>query len=784
MNLSGNAFSNPIPLLSNMVEPSKKMYVQIAVALPVSGSFTYTVTGGLKEKTGVGKRVLISFSGRKVTGYILRIIPPEDRRGLKDILNVIDPHPLFPPNMVEFFEWLSNYYLYPIGMVIKTALPTGLNVNIPDGRAMSSKGWLDRVGVLKRVFITVRRGAHFDRSIFDPKRAPRNEHEFLEMIIKRKEISSRELRETFKNGTYLVDKWVKKGLLKRSLRPVVRDIEGEEPFISPDPPPLNSSQREVLGKIAGKLRENSFFTYLLHGVTGSGKTEVYYHAVRVANELGRQSIIMVPEIALTVSLASLFKARFGDRMAILHSALSLGERYDQWIRIAKGEADVVIGARSALFAPFSKPGLIIIDEEHDPSYKQEKKFCYQARDAAIVRAKLANAVVVLGSGTPSIQSYQNTVSGKYGLLTMPERIKKRRPPDITVIDMKSFEGSAPTADDSIISPQLRREIGENLAKGKQIILFLNRRGFSTLYLCRFCGEPIRCPNCDVSLTYHRYGNNLLCHYCGFRIQPPNRCPVCNRENLKPYGFGTERVVDTLKEAFPDTRIERMDRDTMRHKGEVQQVLRRFSQYETDILVGTQMVTKGHDFPKVTLVGVISADLSLNCPDFRAAEITFQLLSQVSGRTGRGKLPGRVIIQTFNPSHYAITAARDHDYKRFFSYETRLRRQLSYPPFSSIANLRLLGNSRTKTERIAQQMGEKIGNILKRQSRGKKDIEVLGPVEPPIAKLKGKYRQQILIKSRRSGYLNRLLKEVGKGSAQILSSSGVRLIIDVDPYQMM
>ncbi|UCH00330.1 MAG: primosomal protein N', partial [Deltaproteobacteria bacterium] len=497
-----------------------------------------------------------------------------------------------------------------------------------------------------------------------------------------------------------------------------------------------------------------------------------------------QSIIMVPEIALTVSLASLFKARLRDRVAILHSALSMGERYDQWIRIARGEADVVIGARSALFAPFSRPGLIIIDEEHDPSYKQEKKFCYQARDAAIVRAKLTNALVVLGSGTPSIQSYQNAVSGRYGLLTMPERILKRKPPDITVIDMTSFEDSPTARDDSIISPPLRMEIGESLAKRKQAILFLNRRGFSALYLCRFCGESIRCPNCEVSLTYHKYGNNLLCHYCGFRIQPPNRCPLCNREKLKPYGFGTERVVDTLKEVFPDARVERMDRDTMRHKGEVQRVLRRFSQYETDILVGTQMVTKGHDFPKVTLVGVISADLSLNCPDFRAAEITFQLLSQVAGRTGRGRLPGRVIIQTFNPCHYAIIAARDHDYGRFFSHETRLRRQLNYPPFSSIANLRLLGNSRTKTEKIAQQMGERIGKILKRQSKGKNDIAVLGPVEAAIAKLKGKYRQQILIKSRRPRYLNQLLKDVDRGSAQILSSSGVRLMIDVDPYQMM
>jgi len=767
-----------------MDESSEKTYVQVAVALPVSGTFTYTVTGDLIKKAEVGKRALVPFSGRKVAGYILRIIPPKNRKGLKDIINISDSYPLFPPNMVEFFEWLSNYYLYPIGLVIKTALPTGLNVNVPDGMEMPSRGWLDRVGLIKRVFITVKKGATIDRSFFDHKSVPGNEPEFLEMIIKKKVVSLSEVKKAFNNGAYLVDKWVKKGLLKRSLRPVVRDIAGETLFISPSPPPLNSKQKEGLEKIAGKLKESSFFTYLLHGVTGSGKTEVYYHAVRFATELGRQSVIMVPEIALTVSMASLFKARLRGRVAILHSALSLGERYDQWIRVAKGEVDVVIGARSALFAPFSRLGLIIIDEEHDPSYKQEEKFRYQARDAAIVRAKLSNALVILGSGTPSIQSYQNAMSGRYGLLAMPERILKREPPDIAIIDMTRFEGSPAARNNSIISPPLREAIGENLAKGKQIILFLNRRGFSALYLCRFCGEAVRCPNCEVSLTYHKYGDNLLCHYCGFRIPPPDRCPLCNRENLKPYGFGTERVEETLREIFPGARVERMDRDTMRHKGKVQQVLRRFLNYETDILVGTQMVTKGHDFPNVTLVGVISADLSLNCPDFRAGEITFQLLSQVAGRTGRGKSPGRVIIQTFNPSHYAIIAARDHDYQRFFTRETHLRRELHYPPFSSIANLRLLGNSKTKTKKIAQQMEMKIGNILKRQSNAKKDVEVLGPVESPMAKLKGKYRQQILIKSRSSKAINILLKEVEKGSAQILSSSGVRLIIDVDPYQMM
>jgi primosomal protein N' (replication factor Y) len=696
-----------------MPESLQKIYVRVAVALPISGTFTYTVTGEPIDKVAVGKRVLVPFSGRKITAYILRIIPPEKRRGIKDIITVIDAYPLFPPQMVEFFQWLSNYYLYPIGLVIKGALPTGLNVRIPDGTRMPSRGWLDRVGLLKMVFITVKKGATIDRSLFDRGRLPRNEDEFLETMIKKKEISLREIKNAFSNGAYLVDKWVASGFLKKIRRPVARDIADETLFISTKPPPLNSKQKEVVERISEKLQGNAFFTYLLHGITDSGKTEVYYHAVRAAKELGKQSIIMVPEIALTVSMASLFKARFKDRVAILHSALSTGERYDQWIRIAKGDADVVIGARSALFAPLSRLGLIIVDEEHDLSYKQEEKFRYQARDAAIVRAKLSDAVVILGSGTPSVQSYQNAAIGKYGFLTMPKRIRKRELPDIKVIDMMAkFERSSAAQDESIMSPPLKEAIEENLTRKKQTILFLNRRGFSSLYLCRFCGETIRCPNCEVSLTYHKYGGNLLCHYCGFSIKPPNRCPACN------------------------------------------------------------------------LVGVISADLSLNYPDFRAGEVTFQLLSQVAGRTGRGSVPGKVIIQTFNPSHYAISATKDHNYERFFSQEIALRRQVNYPPFSLIANVRFLGNSKSKTEKIATHIGMKIRNTIKKQSKRKNAVEILGPVEAPMAKLKGKYRQQILIKSRTSRYLNQLLKDVETFSTQTLSSSGVRMIIDVDPYQMM
>lgn len=767
-----------------MPEVTPKIYVRVAVALPINSTFTYTVTGELAGKVAVGKRALVSFSGQNVTAYILNIIPPEKRRGLKDIITVIDTHALFPPHMVTFFEWLSHYYLYPIGLVIKGALPTGLNVRTSHGEKMPSKGWLDRVGLLKIVFITVKKGITIDRSLLDRRNSPENEDEFLKMMVKKKEVSLREIKAIFPNGAYLVNKWIEKGFLKRSHRQIVRDIANEVFLISSKPPSLNSKQKEAVEKISGKISDQTFFTYLLHGITGSGKTEVYYHAVRAALELEKQSIIMVPEIALTVSLASLFKTRFRNRVAILHSALSEGERYDQWLRIAKGDADVVIGARSALFAPLPKLGLIIIDEEHDFSYKQEEKFRYQARDAAIMRAKLSDAVVILGSGTPSIQSYQNASIGKYGFLTMPNRILKRELPNIEVVDMRQYEKSSTEWDKNIMSPPLKEAVEQNLIQGKQTILFLNRRGFSSLYLCRFCGEAIKCPNCEVTLTYHKYGGSLLCHYCGFSTKPPNTCPACNGKDLKPYGFGTQRVTEVLKDLFPKARVERMDKDTMKHKGEMQQVLKRFMQNEADILVGTQMVTKGHDFPNVTLVGVISADLSLNYPDFRAGEVTFQLLSQVAGRTGRGKFPGKVIIQTFNPSHYAISAAKNHDYSKFFSHEIALRRQVNYPPFSFIATIRLLGNSKSKTENIANNIGMKIRNTQKKQPKGKNAVEILGPVEAPIAKLKGKYRQQILIKARTSNYLNHLVKDIEIFSGKILSSSGVKMIIDVDPYQMI
>lgn len=765
-----------------MVEGLKKIYLEVAVPLPLRETYTYTVIGDLIKKAAVGKRVIIPFSNRKLTGYILTIASVQDRKDLKAIIDVLDDLPLFQPDIVEFFKWLADYYHYPIGLIIKMALPAGLDARAANVSDISSTGFLDSVGPLKKVFVSG--NIHADLSItnINKKRPAKNESEFLGLFAKKQDLSLKEIKDRFSNGSYLVDKWVKKGYLKKSLKIVPRILEDQIIFNPTAPHSLNIKQKEVLEKITEKLEAHRFYTYLLHGVTGSGKTEVYYHAILACIALGRQSILMVPEIALTFSLASLFKVRLGNKVSILHSSISRGEKYEEWIKIAKGEIDVVIGTRSALFAPLPNLGLIIIDEEHDLSYKQEERFRYQARDSAIVRAKLLNALVILGSGTPSIQSYRNSLNGKYELLSMPERILKKSLPSITVIDMRHFDNKK--NQDYIISPPLRDAMSKNLAEKNQTILFLNRRGFNVLYLCKLCGEPIKCPNCEVSLTYHKGINKLVCHYCGYMIDPPQECPYCKSKNLTPYGFGTERVVEILKDMYPTASIERMDRDTMWHKGGAQNVLKRLHKHEIDILVGTQMITKGHDFPEVTLVGVISADLSLYLPDFRAGETTFQILSQVSGRTGRGSLPGRVLIQTYNPSNYTINAVKYHDYRKFFLREVKLRRQLNYPPFSFLANLILAGNDKIKTETIAQYTRNTLRRILESQPGLKRNIDILGPVEAPLAKIKGKYRQQILIKSKKTKALNYLLKRLEFSTGKNLSSKGVSLIIDIDPYQMM
>jgi primosomal protein N' (replication factor Y) len=610
----------------------------------------------------------------------------------------------------------------------------------------------------------------------------KGEVDFLKKVLESGPVVSSDLNKEFSNGLYLQRKWIQKGVLESYVAEMYRNPAGEVLFASPAPSALSGQQQRAVREINRCLQRGAFSTYLLHGVTGSGKTEVYYQAVEHSLRLGRRAILMVPEISLATYMESVFRSRLGDCVAIYHSGLSRGERYDQWIRMARGEVNLVIGARSALFSPLPRVGLIIVDEEHDTAYKQEEGVRYQARDAAIVRAKLEKAVAILGSGTPSVQSFQNASRGRYRRIDMPERIENRSLPEVKVVDMREMLSDGRS--DPLLSPVLREAISRNLQQGNQAMLFLNRRGFHRLYLCRFCGQSVRCPNCDVALTHHLEGNHLVCHYCGFRCETQVTCPACGKKGLKAFGFGTERLEEMLHTLFPSASVARMDTDSTRKKGEAARILKGFAEQAIDILVGTQMITKGYNFPGVTLVGVIAADFSLAFPDFRGGERTFQILSQAAGRSGRGEQEGEVIVQTFNPDHYAIRASTRHDYREFFEMEIRLRKELGYPPFSHLACVRLSGNSPDRTAQAAEQMGKRLRDVIRRWPKRGKDLHVLGPAEAPIAKLKGKNRWQILVKTQRAGLLQHLLIHVDKLWRRELQAKGVQMILDVDPYQML
>jgi primosomal protein N' (replication factor Y) (superfamily II helicase) len=811
-----------------------KISVRVAVTLPVDETYLYLVPQDLEPGARVGCRVEVPFGKRKVTGYILAHEASTADKDLKEIARVLDPEPLFHQSLVPFFQWMSEYYLYPLGRLIQSALPGGLNIRTykaarltgrgeealkllrgrseerklltwvrdhPGKRvpspldrlyAFEKKGWLAleerttkrRGGPLIKRFVKPREGVVIQEIAGQDLKflKAKNEMEFLEAVFSSQGILSEELSSRFANGAYLLRKWLNKGILETYQASVLRDPAGNVLLPSPAPKELFPQQRDALGVIKKQLERGTFCSFLLHGVTGSGKTEVYYEAIRRVIELGRQAILLVPEIALAIYMEGILRSRLGDRLAMYHSGLSEGERYDQWMKMARGEVPLVIGARSALFAPFPNLGLVIVDEEHDPAYKQEEGARYQARDAAVVRGKLANASVLLGSGTPSVQSYYNASKERYALIRMPERVEQRPLPEVQVIDMKAF--SPEGKDEEILSPALREALDAAMTSGKQAILFLNRRGFHRVHLCRSCGKPVRCPNCEVSLIYHLRENRLACHYCGFHCPPQTLCPACGKENLRTYGFGTERVEAELKDLYPGVRSARMDRDSIRRKGHTFELLRKFTRREIDVLVGTQMVTKGYDFPDVTLVGVIGADFSLGFPDFRAGERTFQVLSQVAGRAGRGQDTGRVMIQTFYPDHYAVTAARDHDYPTFFQKEIELRKQLGYPPFSYLACLRLQGNQKQKTEDMARRVAERMIQVTGSWPKRGKDLQVLGPVEAPLSKLKGKYRWQVFIRSKGPNLLHVFLKKVGESLRRLLKGSGVSLTIDIDPYQML
>jgi len=807
-------------------------YIDVAVALPVYNTFTYRVPENLQNVVSVGMRVLVPFGRRRVTGYVIGPGKCCDHAEIKCVQEVLDRRPLFPESLIPFFNWVAAYYLHPVGEVIKGALPGGLNLyeysvfrlteqgehalqgEVSDGREREVLASLQtgsaRLKDLSRVlqkniseaFVAelVKRGwvvqenelrgartrPRMERFVSLQNPGPSNEkfseqtRKIMAALSADDEISLKKLNALVPNASRLIRPLQKAGYVRTSCKQVFRDPFGES-IVSDKAPKLTQEQLKVVATILALLGRG-FSTYLLDGVTGSGKTEIYLHLAEAALAKGYSTLVLVPEIVLISQMERCFRARFGERIAVLHSGLSAGERFDQWSRILNGDAPIVIGARSAIFAPLEKVGLIVVDEEHDTSYKQESGLRYNARDLAVVRAKEHHCIALLGSATPSIQSAFNADTRKFIEVTLNARVEKQPLPEIRVVDLG--ENRDVRGIRRFITAELQDAIKATLARQEQILLFLNRRGFAGLPVCSACGAAVRCKNCDITMTLHQQANAYKCHYCGFSKAFSLTCDLCGSSKIKLLGLGTEKVEAAVQALFPEARVARMDRDTTARRGSIVALLKGLRDRTIDVLVGTQMIAKGHDFPNITLVGIICADLSLSFPDFRAGERTFQLLAQVAGRAGRGKVPGQVVLQTYNPKHFSILAARDQDSKQFYAREIAFRKALNYPPFSRIIQLRIVGKHKGHTGQVAMELGEACCALRQGSKSFCRNLEVLGPIPAPLARIAREHRWQILIKGKRVGTLHQFVRRLIQDRNELFNQRKAKVQIDVDPFFMM
>ena len=779
----------------------------VAVPLPVQTAFSYRVPEALPLPQR-GCRVLVPFGGRRVIG-IATGPGAETEAGLKDVLDVIDEAPLLPPPLLDLAAWVADHYLAPPGECFRLLLPpAGIRASRAVVRLVGEP-LADAGGVAQLLShgpLTMSTLAH--RLKADPSaqvaRLRRAGLAVIEQNLDAPGFRQRQVaslvqagarpegraqsavveRLSAAGGRAVVGELVRdrpslRGALQRLAAAGVVRVEAETALRQPavaegsarPQPDLTRDQAEALQPILDGLGAG-YAAFLLRGVTGSGKTEVYFRAAERAIGLGKGVLILVPEIALTPLLVRAAAARFGPEVSVLHSQLSTGERHDQWWRIREGDSRVVIGARSAVFAPLPDLGLLVVDEEHEAAYKQEESPRYHGRDVAVMRAKLEGAVAVLGSATPSVESQANLDSGKYRGLLLPARIATRGLPAVELVDRRKV---IKAGGDPILTPPLREALAARLARGEQSLLLLNRRGYATSLVCRECGVQATCPDCSVSLTLHAGGRQALCHYCGYQRAAPTSCGACRGEYLKLTGYGTERVVDAVVAAFPRARVDRLDRDRVSRRGTLARVLAAFESGALDVLVGTQMIAKGHDFPRVTLVGVIDADVGLGLPDFRSAERTFQLLTQVAGRAGRAELAGEVILQTHLPDHYAVELACAQDYADFYAREIEFRRSMGYPPTASLLNLVL----RSRDAAQAAESADALGRRLRESGNGR--YRVLGPARAPLARLKQEHRFQILLKGQR-----RAMREAVR-AALVERYGEVRwpgVIVDVDPLSVM
>ena len=734
--------------------------IAVAVPVPYLDALTYRVPDRFPEIPPVGARVRVPVGARTLVGCVIgHASAVEPGTDIRDVAEVLDSEPFLPASVVELCRWVADYYLAGIGDAIAAALP-------PGSRRLSN-------AKTERVVTATAEGL----SALPGSLTPRQRQALEELAAAPGGILASALRDRGTSAD-VVRRLVDKGFAMVGGRAAERDPfdRAALPDISHDPArELTGEQDAVLTTLRAFVQARQFHVALLHGVTGSGKTELY---VRLAGEVaagGRHVLLMVPEIALTPSVAGLFRSAFGDRVAIQHSGLSDGERHDQWQRIRRRHVDIVVGTRSAVFAPLPDPGLIIVDEEHDSSYKQDESPRYNGRDVAIVRGKASGALVVLGSATPSMESYHNATVGRYTRLALEHRVRGRPLASVHVVNMR--DEYAESGPDVVISRRLATAVQDRLARGEQVVVLLNRRGYATAVFCRQCGDTFECPNCSVSLTVHRrrVGWSARCHYCNYATRVPTSCRKCAAPYLEHAGFGTEKIEQQLGELFPDARIRRVDRDAVRRKGALTAVLSKFAAGDVDVLVGTQMIAKGHDFPRVTLVGVISADVGLGLADFRAAERTFQLLTQVAGRAGRGDRPGEAIVQTLYPQHYSIQIARRQDYPAFYARELVFRRSMHYPPTIALINVLVRG----RTFEQAMEDGTALVRGLD-AAAARVPFTLLGPAPAPLARLKGEHRVQFFLKGSRRAAMRDALRQALTEKPALRR----RVTVDVDPLSVL
>jgi primosomal protein N' (replication factor Y) (superfamily II helicase) len=787
-------------------------------------TFDYKIPSKFKDVIKPGTRVIVPFGPRKIQGFVTELKNESSFSKLREISEPLDLTPVLNEELIKLGEWLTEHTLsYKISSY-QAMLPAALKAKYEKKIVLAKGADIDGMPDLLRKLFKERNELKWEDAVLQglvqqlQKEAAAGTVEVIYQVkdrVRKKllkhvypAVEPEQLQEIKENlsaqasgqqaivdfflenpepaeqrlilsalgvSQASVNALVKKGILKVEELEVYRDPYSEREFARKTSLILTKEQENAISPVLSSIENEHHEVFLLYGVTGSGKTEIYLQSIQEVLNKGKEAIVLVPEIALTPQMVTRFKERFGDLVAVMHSGLSAGEKYDEWRKIQRKEVKVVVGARSAIFAPFENIGIIIIDEEHETSYKQEENPRYHARDVAIQRAKTYNCPVVLGSATPSLESFARAQKGRYTLLSLPKRMNNQALPTVEIVDMRE---ELRTGNRSMFSIKLFEKLKDRLEKNEQTVLFLNKRGHSSFVMCRDCGYVMNCPHCDITLTYHRYNEQMKCHYCGYEDRVPTICPECNSEHIRYFGTGTQKVEEELHKLLPEARVIRMDVDTTGRKGSHEKLLSAFQEGQADILLGTQMIAKGLDFPNITLVGVLSADTMLHLPDFRSSEKTFQLLTQVSGRAGRHQLPGEVVIQTYTPEHYSVELAGTQDYDRFYQHEMMVRKVHQYPPFYYLSLVTVSHEELMKVVSVT----EKIAKFI--TSRLSKEAVVLGPVASPIPRINDRYRYQCLIKYKKEPELNNALKAILDHYQQEMGTGGLQISVDLNPYILM